>query len=113
MVLEEVSMISGEFFDRLSNVVCDIRGMPHSIPFGGIQLILCGDFLQLPPIPKSFQKIQASKIALQRQGKGIDNIALHQDRGFAFQSKAWKNSKLKIIQLDQVFRQTKMDFISV
>ena len=48
LVLDEVSMISGEFFDSLSTVVSDIRKDPR--PFGGIQLIVCGDFLQLSPI---------------------------------------------------------------
>ena len=45
IVIEEISMISGEFLDRLSTVVSMIR--EDRQPFGGIQLILCGDFLQL------------------------------------------------------------------
>ena len=111
MVIEEISMISGEFFDRLSDVVCKVRGTPSNQPFGGIQLITCGDFLQLPPIPKSAYKVKAAKDAFARQGKSI--AGLHQDRGFAFQSKAWRNAGLEVIQLDQVFRQNNNSFVSV
>ena len=106
-----VSMISGEFLDRLSNVVCKVRGTPSSQPFGNIQLITCGDMLQLPPIPKSKYKVKAAQDALARQGKSAAD--LHQDRGFAFQSKAWRNAGFQVIQLDQVFRQKNSDFISV
>ena len=49
LVIEEVSMISGEFLDCLSAVVAEIRGEPE-LPFGGLQLIVSGDFLQLLPI---------------------------------------------------------------
>ena len=103
-------MISGEFLDRLSNVVCKVRGTPSSQPFGNIQLITCGDMLQLPPIPKNKYKVQAAQSALARQGKSAAD--LHQDRGFAFQSKAWTNAGFEVIQLDQVFRQKNSDFIS-
>ena len=104
-------MISGEFWDRLSDIVCYIRGKPSTIPFGGIQLVLCGDFLQLPPIPKQQYKIEAARKALAVMGK--TNVDLHLDRGFAFQSKAWQNAKLEVIQLDQVFRQSCNNFVSV
>ena len=104
-------MISGEFLDRLSDVVCKVRGTPSSQPFGNIQLITCGDMLQLPPIPKSKYKVKAAQDALARQGKS--SADLHQDRGFAFQSKAWRNAGFEVIQLDQVFRQKNSDFISV
>jgi len=111
MVVEEISMISGEFWDRLSDIVCYIRGKPSTIPFGGIQLVLCGDFLQLPPIPKQQYKIEAARKALAVMGK--TNVDLHLDRGFAFQSKAWQNAKLEVVQLDQVFRQSCGSFVSV
>ena len=30
-------------------------------PFGGIQLIICGDFLQLPPVDKSSSKDETKR----------------------------------------------------
>lgn len=38
---------------QLESVARKIRG--NKLPFGGIQLILCGDFLQLPPVSKDRQ----------------------------------------------------------
>jgi ATP-dependent DNA helicase PIF1 len=52
IVLDEVSMMSGELLDRIEEMVSNIRNNEDGMymPFGGIQLILCGDFLQLPPV---------------------------------------------------------------
>jgi ATP-dependent DNA helicase PIF1 len=46
LVLDEVSMMSPELFDKLEYVTRTIRR--NERPFGGIQLILSGDFCQLP-----------------------------------------------------------------
>ena len=48
LLVDEVSMLSGEFFDRLSHHLKRLRGDPR--PCGGIQMILFGDFLQLGPV---------------------------------------------------------------
>lgn len=48
LVIDEISMIDGEFFDKLEAVARAVRKSKK--PFGGIQLIVCGDFLQLPPV---------------------------------------------------------------
>ena len=48
LVIDEISMVSAELFDKLSFIGSRVRGDPR--PFGGLQLILCGDFFQLPPI---------------------------------------------------------------
>jgi ATP-dependent DNA helicase PIF1 len=48
LVIDEISMLSGELLDLLSRVGKDVRG--DNRPFGGMQVILCGDFFQLPPI---------------------------------------------------------------
>ena len=40
-------MIEAQFFDKLNALAKSMRG--NELPFGGIQIILCGDFLQLPP----------------------------------------------------------------
>lgn len=43
-------MVDADFFDKMESVARAIR--KNCQPFGGIQLILCGDFLQLPPVTK-------------------------------------------------------------
>ena len=48
LVIDEISMISGSLFDLLNTVAQTIRG--NTEPFGGIQLVVVGDFLQLPPV---------------------------------------------------------------
>ncbi|KAH7935373.1 hypothetical protein HPB52_006760 [Rhipicephalus sanguineus] len=47
LVVDEVSMLDGRFFHKLERVARLVRR--NDRPFGGIQLVLCGDFLQLPP----------------------------------------------------------------
>lgn len=50
LVIDEISMLSAEVFEKLSVIGQRARNDPR--PFGGIQLILCGDFFQLPPVGK-------------------------------------------------------------
>ena len=77
-------MLAGDLFDKLDAIGRGVRG--SSEPFGGLQLVLCGDFFQLPPVGL---------------GKGGTT--------FCFLSDAW--SKLfgeqpeSMIVLDKVFRQ--------
>jgi ATP-dependent DNA helicase PIF1 len=48
LAIDEISMISADLLDMLDMVLKTIRDSPR--PFGGIQLVLLGDFLQLPPV---------------------------------------------------------------
>jgi ATP-dependent DNA helicase PIF1 len=56
----QVSMLDGTLFDKLDAVARLVRGarsLPTtynagSQPFGGIQLVLCGDFFQAQPPPE-------------------------------------------------------------
>jgi ATP-dependent DNA helicase PIF1 len=48
LVIDEISMLSAEIFDKLDIIGRRIRNKIQ--PFGGLQLILCGDFFQLPPV---------------------------------------------------------------
>jgi hypothetical protein len=52
LVLDEVSMLGESLFDLLDYIGRSVRcpGDRHAKPFGGLQLILCGDFFQLPPV---------------------------------------------------------------
>lgn len=48
LIIDEISMLTGDLFDKLNNIAKKIRN--SNKPFGGIQLLLSGDFYQLPPV---------------------------------------------------------------
>jgi len=87
LIVDEVSMMSKRLFDVLDIVGKTVRNC-HSRPFGGIQLIFCGDFYQLPPV-------------------GINTEDPDNSR-FCFESDSWFNTfpKENHIHLKQIFRQT-------
>lgn len=49
-IIDEVSMLDGYLFDKLEMIARTVR--KSSQPFGGIQIVVCGDFFQLPPVGK-------------------------------------------------------------
>ena len=106
-------MMSGEFLDHLSEIMDEVRrGDKNVAPtlqaFGGIQLIMCGDFLQLPPIPANKEDIHA----MIKVGKNAEAQVLR-NRGFAFESQMWHQAKFKPIILEEVFRQQNKNFVDV
>lgn len=80
LVIDEVSMVDGELFDKLEQIARQIRN--NSRPFGGIQLVITGDFFQLPPVPEN------NRVAK-----------------FAFDAATWSTSIQHTIGLHHVFRQ--------
>jgi hypothetical protein len=106
--------VTGESRDKedkgISDVVGEGRDKKEDKPFGGIQLIVCGDFLQLPPITKKIFEIQAQKAALARLKK---KDILHCDRGFTFQARAWQQAAMAVVDLDEVYRQGNVEFVKI
>ena len=86
LVIDEVSMLDGHLMDKLDAVGRRVRYRPDT-PFGGIQLVLCGDFYQLPPV-------------------GVDRTTC-----FAFESQAWKRAVTRTFQLTHVYRQRDPVFV--
>jgi ATP-dependent DNA helicase PIF1 len=52
LIIDEISMTGGKFFQMLSDLGKRIRG--RNLPFGGITLLICGDVCQLPPVKDSY-----------------------------------------------------------
>ncbi len=57
LIIDEVSMMTPEFLDKLDLVARRVRKRA-SIRFGGLQLVLAGDFCQLPPVTKGDEPIK-------------------------------------------------------
>jgi ATP-dependent DNA helicase PIF1 len=87
LVIDEISMLTANLFDKIEELARRIRNT--SEPFGGIQLILAGDFCQLPPIGTS---------------SGNEN--------FCFEAESWNEviAKDNIIILKEIIRQTDIKF---
>ncbi|KAJ5312588.1 hypothetical protein PENANT_c007G10586 [Penicillium antarcticum] len=86
LVVDEVSMVDGDLFDKLEEIARRIRN--NGRPFGGIQLVVTGDFFQLPPVPEGSN----------REAK------------FAFAAATWTTCIQHTILLTNVFRQKDPEF---
>lgn len=52
LIIDEISMLSPDLFESLNYIGTKLRS--NNKPFGGLQLILTGDFAQLPPIDSEY-----------------------------------------------------------
>jgi ATP-dependent DNA helicase PIF1 len=50
LVIDEISMMDAELFNKLHGLAQQIRTGGVGLLFGGIQVVLCGDFCQLKPV---------------------------------------------------------------
>jgi len=107
LVCDEVSMTQGVLWDKLEEIG---RIMKRSDdPFGGIQIVMTGDFLQLPPVIKDDDSLDPNSNA------NINNMLYKKPKKLkvmAFHSKMWKKCKMKSFELKQVFRQSDPTFIN-
>ena len=84
LVIDEISMLSPEIFDKLEYIARVIR--KSKLPFGGIQLILSGDFCQLPVI-------------------GVNK--------FCFEAESWNICIDETIYLTEIIRQSEKSFQNI
>jgi ATP-dependent exoDNAse (exonuclease V) alpha subunit len=78
LIIDEISMLHPEQFDRV-DLICRTARNDHA-PFGGLQLICCGDFFQIPPVNGESEK-------------------------FVIDSAAWKNAEMRVCYLTEQHRQ--------
>ncbi|MFQ5627265.1 MAG: AAA family ATPase, partial [bacterium] len=82
LIIDEISMLHKNQLDMVDKVLRFFREDGRA--FGGIQVILSGDFFQLPPIGEAYETPR-------------DN--------FAFMSRAWLDAKLTVCYLTEQYRQ--------
>lgn len=75
LIIDEVSMVDGDLFDKLETIARQLRN--NGRPFGGIQLVITGDFFQLPPVP-DYGKVAKFAFDAANWGTTIEHtIGLH------------------------------------
>ena len=89
LVIDEISMLHDYRLDMVDTVARTVRDDPR--PFGGIQVVLCGDFFQLPPVNRDSG----------RQG------------GFVTNSNAWQEMDLVVCYLNEQHRQDDATFLEI
>ncbi|MDD5760789.1 MAG: PIF1 family ATP-dependent DNA helicase [Candidatus Pacebacteria bacterium] len=88
LIIDEISMLDAPRLDLLDEICKAAK--ESFLPFGGTQIIMCGDFFQLPPVdPKNQNPI------------------------LAYNSKAWSNSDIKTCYLDEQHRQDDPEFLNI
>ncbi len=87
LIIEEVSMLSARTFEMADAVCREVRRV--DLPFGGLTVVLVGDFFQLPPV-----------------SRGTDSP-------FAYTSSTWRQLNLLCCYLTEQHRQDDDAFLSV
>lgn len=82
LIIDEISMLHAKQFNLVNQVLKYFKG--NHEPFGGIQIVVCGDFFQLPPVGKSDET--------------------NRDK-FCFMSSAWVEAKFKVCYITEQYRQ--------
>lgn len=80
LIIDEISMIDNILFNKIAAYLSLIKEIKK--PFGKIQLVLCGDFFQLPPIENTYcfnsniwNRLNFTKIELTQQIRQSNDIS--------------------------------------
>jgi ATP-dependent DNA helicase PIF1 len=91
LIIDEVSMLSRELFEKLEEVARRVRSSER--PFGGVQVVLCGDMFQLPPVSQEDRDDPS--------------------RQYCFESPLWKTVIQRTVELTHVYRQADAAFVQL
>jgi ATP-dependent DNA helicase PIF1 len=97
LIIDEISMVRADLIDAMDARLRKVRADQRR--FGGVQVVMVGDFLQLPPV------IQ------QHDWPVLEALGY---RGpFAFNAHALADLPVKTVTLDRVWRQDEQEFIEI
>jgi ABC-type cobalamin/Fe3+-siderophores transport system ATPase subunit len=89
LIIDEISMLHHFRLDLVERIARHLKR--NDLPFGGMQVVLCGDFFQLPPVFRYGEK----------------------EALFSYHSMSWKKLNLKICYLEEQHRQKDQAFLKV
>lgn len=108
LIIDEISMLSADTLDMVERVLREVRRNDH--PFGGMQVVVVGDFFQLPPVVR--EEHRRTGELLRRRGEDIeyeDEASGIPEAPFAFRSSAWRAMNPIVCYLHEQHRQSDAD----
>ncbi len=89
LIIDEISMLHHYRLDLVERIARHLK--KNQLPFGGMQVILCGDFFQLPPVSRTGE---------------LESF-------FSYKSETWKKLNLKICYLEEQYRHKDDKFLKI
>ncbi|MBQ7209864.1 MAG: helix-turn-helix domain-containing protein [Paludibacteraceae bacterium] len=96
LVIDEISMVRADVLDAIDAVLKHYR-FRHNEPFGGVQVVMIGDLMQLQPVVHGDDDREL--------------MARYYEGPYFFQSKVLQQVQPVYIELDHVFRQQNEQFV--
>lgn len=97
IVIDEISMVRADLFAAVDANLRKIKR--RNVAFGGLQVIVVGDFFQLPPV-------------LNERSVEAEYFREEFDSPFAFDTDSWRDAGFQTIELDEIMRQSDQEFIA-
>lgn len=97
LIVDEVSMLRADVLDAMDQHLKVARKSQR--PFGGVQMLLVGDFYQLPPVVRG------------EEGQLLEDAGYGSP--YAFSAHCLRDAPLSAVELTEVHRQTDLDFIAL
>lgn len=89
LIIDEISMLHHFRLDLVERIARHLKR--NQLPFGGMQIVLCGDFFQLPPVSRVGER----------------------ESHFSYKSETWRKLNLKICYLEEQYRHKDENFIKI
>lgn len=106
LIIDEVSMLSAQTLEAVDKVLRSFRNTDE--PFGGIQVVLCGDFFQLPPI-----EIEGERSEVRNTHPLYQNKTSHPNPSYIYHSRVWMALDLNVCYLEKPYRQVDERFLQI
>ena len=97
LIIDEISMVRCDVLDAIDTVLRHVRSQ-HSVPFGGVQVLLIGDMYQLPPVIKPEE---------------WEILAPYYKSEYFFNSLVIESQPPVYVELNKIYRQSAGAFINV
>ncbi|PIQ62062.1 MAG: hypothetical protein COV99_07285 [Bacteroidetes bacterium CG12_big_fil_rev_8_21_14_0_65_60_17] len=103
LIIDEVSMLSSGTLQAVNEACKTLRD--NKKPFGGLQIVLVGDFFQLPPVRRR-DPAEVARPDLFGSAGGDTTI-------FAFSSPAWHEADLQVCYLTEQHRHSDRNYLGI